>query len=501
MAWLARLWRLRSQSHRSHTVEAPAHEASSGERAAAYSVAMATGVAEQLHAHLARSDGQEDICFALYQTSRGRRRTSALLFEVVLPDEGDRQVHGNASFNGTYFLRAAALAAERGVGVALLHSHPGGKGWQGLSADDHKAELNHAAQAVILTGLPLVGLTYATSSRSFSGRFWIRSETRAADGSARTAGGYQVTWCESVRVVGTTMRASHNPTLRPPGNDPIRQRRTLNAWGDSAHADLTRLRVGVIGAGSTGMLLAEGLARTGFLDVVAIDFDTVKEHNLDRLLHATNEDAAEGALKIDVLVRAAKQAATGIGARFRGVPTSLVSADGWGEALDCDVLLSCVDRPWPRFALNIAAYAHLIPVVDAGIAVDAPDGLRGAEWRAHTAAPGRRCLECLGAYDPGHVQVERDGLLDDPRYIEGLPRDSPLRQSENVFAFSLGAASLQLLELLRLVLAPSRVSDIGASLYHWTTGTIDRDERDCEPACPFAGMVGQGDAAHDPTVR
>lgn len=297
------------------------------------------------------------------------------------------------------------------------------------------------------------------------------------------------------------MRVSHNPALRPLGSNDERQRRTLSAWGEEAHADLTRLRVGLIGAGSTGMLLGEGLARTGFLDVTVLDFDRVEIHNLDRLLHTTREDAADHRFKVDVLARAFAVSATGEGANLRALPLSVGSVEGWAEALDCDVLLSCVDRPLARFGLNIAAYAHLIPVIDAGIAVDSADGLRGAEWRAHTAAPGRRCLECLGAFDPGHVQIERDGLLDDPVYIAGLPRGSALRQSENVFAFSLGAGSLQFLELLRLVLAPADVPDIGASLYHWTTGGIDRDERDCEPGCPYARMTALGDAAHDPTSR
>ena len=105
--------------------------------------------------HLLRADGQEDVCLALYRPSTGSRRTTALLADLVLPLPGERTVHGTASFQGSYVVRAASLAAANDLGVALLHSHPGGIGWQGMSGVDRDTERSYAHVAEIITGHPL----------------------------------------------------------------------------------------------------------------------------------------------------------------------------------------------------------------------------------------------------------------------------------------------------------------------------------------------------------
>jgi hypothetical protein len=455
--------------------------------APSYSVGMTSDVARALRDHLDREDGQEDICFVLWRPSTGRDRLSALVYDVVLPEPGERHVHGNASFEGSYLLRAAGLAAEAASGVALIHSHPGGTGWQRLSSDDRVAERSHAAQARTITGLPLLGLTLGTGDEGMSARLWKRVDARD----------YQPVWCESVRVVGEKLKVTFNDQLRATTGHRRAQIRTVAAWGHAAHQDLTRLRVGVIGAGSVGALVAESLARTGVSDIVLIDFDTVKEHNLDRLLHATADDARGLRSKVAVLADALQQSSTAAEPHIDAVELSVVEPEGFRRALDCDVLFSCVDRPWARAVLNLIAYAHLIPVVDGGIAVRAhPAGIRGAEWRAHVAAPGRRCLECLGQYDPGLVQAERNGLLDDPSYISGLPSDHPLRRNENVFAFSAACASAMVLQMLSMTLAPAGVADVGAQLFHFSTGSTDHDRRGCEATCIYSpGQVAQGDSS------
>lgn len=476
-----------------------------------FSVAMTGQVDEALRKHLLRPDGQEDVIFALYQPSTGAARSTALLVDLVHPLDGERMVHRNASFSGDYFLRAVGLAADRDLGVALLHSHPNGVGWQSMSADDRAAEAGHATGAHVITGLPLVGLTLAGADLSYSARRWVRNQPTG------TGAPWRDQQAVTVRVVGERIRVSFNNRLLAVPPQTRRTLRTVQSWGRLAHQDLIRLRVGVIGAGSVAQPVAASLVRTGFMHVDVFDFDVNEEHNLDRLLHATSDDI--GLFKVSTLVDQLRRRMVTPGAVVHGSTDSVVEQAGWLAALDCDVLFSCVDRPWPRYALNVAAYAHLIPVVDGGVAVDVttpaarlvdadravpdvvdqtPDVVRlaGAEWRAHMVGPDRKCMECLGQYDPGDVGMERAGLLDDSTYLATLPAGHRLRRGENVFAFSMACAAAEVLELLRAVLGPSRIYDTGATLSHWTTATTDHDRSDCKPACPFpTSLLAAGDAA------
>src|SRR5687768_8607746 len=138
-----------------------------------YSVAMSDQVDATLRSHLIRKDGDEDLVFGLWSPSIGGERYTALLHTIVLPEEGDRQVHGNVSFNQQYLERICQLALGQGAGVAFLHSHPY-PGWQNMSWDDVTAEKTRLAGATsALTGFPLVGLTVG-SDGAWSARFWER---------------------------------------------------------------------------------------------------------------------------------------------------------------------------------------------------------------------------------------------------------------------------------------------------------------------------------------
>jgi hypothetical protein len=216
-----------------------------------YSAAIPSEVHASAVAHLVRADRQEDLCFGLWFPSQGRGRTSALLQSLILPRPGERAVHGNVSFTPAYFQRALGLAVEAGAGLAFLHSHPA-PGWQDMSHDDIVAEDKHAAATKAATGLPLLGLT-AGDDGAWSARLWEKVGPRQ----------YERRWCRTVRVVGERLAVTYHPRLTAVPAFRTELTRTVSAWGPAVQADLARLRVGIVGAGSVGVPVAEALARMG----------------------------------------------------------------------------------------------------------------------------------------------------------------------------------------------------------------------------------------------
>ena len=149
----------------------------------------------------------------------------------------------------------------------------------------------------------------------------------------------------------------------------------------------------------------------GIQVVSVIDFDIVERHNLDRLLHAGRQDYLKKRLKVDVLAKALKKSATAKNFVVNAIPFSITEERGFREALDCDVLFSCVDRPWGRYVLNLIAYAHLIRAVDRR---SLPKSLRHATRRFTCSATFPRSrdvtsLWCLIAR-PNHWCLKMCGL-------------------------------------------------------------------------------------------
>ena len=455
---------------------------------AVFTQAVHDQACELLLQHVRRKRRQEDLCFALWRPATGAERHTALVSGLVPPHDGERHLHGNASFEAAYLARAIRLAHADDAGLAFLHSHLR-PGWQAMSDTDVVAERDRIAPAARACGLPLVGLTLGVDGY-WSARFWIR-----------TGRAFERRWCDKVRVVGSGLKLAYNDERVPAPRRRPELRRTIDTWGEAVQRDIGRLRVGVVGLGSVGCLVAETLARMGVPHLVLVDADRVARHNLDRLLYAGAEDI--GLHKTLVAARNLKRNATAENFRVDILTHRIEERPAYLAALDCDVLFAAVDRPLPKDVLNHIAYAHCIPVVFGGIFVDRKSNgrLGQAAWSAMVAGPDARCLRCDGQYTTSDVVMERDGSLDDPSYVRSEQGSDSSQRNQNVFPFSANVASYMVLEMVRLIAREAWWPQPNGKLhYSFIPNRLSTERHVCRQHCSVQSLLATGDGASYPFI-
>ena len=433
--------------------------------------------------HYQRGNMQEDLCFGLWTPSTGTHRKTAIVTSILRPRREDRSLHGNVSFNGGYLSRAVRSAIESGQGLVFMHSHPS-SGWQDMSRPDVCAERDRIADIARATANPLVGMTLGTDGH-WSARFW-------SDGAAART--YH--WCKKVRVLNKTRLVIWRSPYDGRASDRLRQRRTVDSWGESKQRDLEVLRIGIVGLGSVGSVVAEGLARIGVRELVLIDDDIVEEHNLDRLLNASGRDI--GRAKTDVAERAIRAASTASDVTVLNYRQKVQHRRAYLAAKDCDILISCVDSPVARDLLNRTAYRDGIPVIDGGVEVrkDPRTGnMNAGRWKAHIASPHTECLRCKGQYTSSDVMLELDGSWDNPNYIKGSGAST--QGAENVFCLSLATGSELLNMTIRTVIAEQWWPAQSGIERNLVTGRTKMHDAKCYENCTIKDERWTGDHAKE----
>lgn len=398
-------------------------------------------VRESLHQELIRhllrgfqnEPAQEEACLALWRPGDGLNCYTAILDEIFLPRDDDRDLHGNVTVHGAYLNRVLDCALKVNAGVAVIHSHPG-PGWQSLSAMDYDTERNIIAPFVRETRLPLLGLTIG-SDGVWSARLW--KEIRI--------GQTTLVECVNVRRIGPRRSvADWSPAHDTPYSRRSCLTRTIDSWGIEAQTMLARTHICIVGAGSVGSIVLEFLARTGFEEITVIDPDLIEEKNLDRLVYADKH--CLGLQKVMVAAAHARQVATAKKVIIRPVGLSIRTKLAYKLAADADVILCCVDNSEARDVLNHIAYANCVPLIDGGVLVESQGRLLSAKWRVHLVGPGMQCLRCRGQYTSSDARDERLGIRRRGRYInDGEVHEVDTGQNTITFCGPVAAESVRML--------------------------------------------------------
>jgi molybdopterin/thiamine biosynthesis adenylyltransferase len=440
---------------------------------------------DELLNFLIREDGQEDLLFGFWFPSEGAQRNTALVHSFLEPIKGDRNVHGNVSFNYQYFKRACDRASEMKCGVVFMHSHPF-PGWQSMSPDDVKAEKSMAPTVETITNLPLLGLTVG-SDGTWSGRIWHYNKDS-----------YQRKWAKSIKVIGDEFRIFFDVKQKYHFADSEYLKRTVSIWGRQKHEMLCNMTIGIVGLGSVGSIVAETLARMGMRKLVLLDYDKVEKHNLDRLIGVNKKDI--GKYKVDIISRSIKKSSTLSKVLVTSVSQSIADMEAYKKILDCDFIFCCADKPRARYILNHVAFSHLIPVVNGGILAEvSEEGLKFADWELSLNTPNRPCMQCLGAYKSSDVILEMEGKLEDPEYIKGLSKDFQYKQNQNVMPFSMNLASLEVLQFIAYTTGVAPIDYYGIQRYRFKQAILSNymDKR-CHVKCDFSNNIATGDIVFCP---
>jgi hypothetical protein len=163
--------------------------------------------------------------------------------------------------------------------------------------------------------------------------------------------------------------------------------------GANAQAIFAHTRVAVLGLGGGGSHIVQQLAHVGFQDFMVCDPDRAEDTNLNRLVGATEEDAATAVRKVDIAARL-----------FRGLaPRARVECffGKWEEhaiALrGADIIFGCLDSYVARRDLELFTRRYLVPLLDIGLdVVTAPGEPPQMSGQVIASMPGAPCMTCIG---------------------------------------------------------------------------------------------------------
>lgn len=242
-----------------------------------------------------------------------------------------------------------------------------------------------------------------------------------------------------VAVVSSTLRSWPSSTLDEQLHDSTD--RTVRALGERAQRILGQLRVGIVGLGGMGSLVAQQLAHLGVRDFVLIDPERVDVTNLNRLVGATHALVGETKVAVAAALIEAVQPNARIDARVGDVRLERDAR----ALLELDVVFGCTDSHGSRAILNQLAHQYFVPVIDTGVRIDAPNGqIASVVGRVQLLVPELPCLICEALLDP--EQVRRDLLTDEERardpYIVGAREPQPAVISLNGTVASLSVTML-----------------------------------------------------------
>ena len=326
----------------------------------------------RLHSHLFPGDGDEHGAVIVAGIAEGPRGIRLLARELHVAIDGVDYVPGKRGYR---MLRAGFIAnqiarcRDEKLVYLAVHNH-GGHDHVAFSSDDMAShERGYPALLDIAKGMPVGALVFAENA--IAGDIWLPGERRVE--------------LSGASIVGTSLRhLTPEPSKKINRTSPLYDRQA-RLFGDSGQQILFGAKVGIIGLGGAGSLLAEYLGRLGVGQFVLVDPDRAELSNLPRLIAASRLDALSlnaGAAAPDWVRRVSVHFArpkvalarrnirrANRRAKIESIFGSFLEEKIAERFVDCDYLFLAADTMRARLLFNAIVHQFLIPGVQVGAKV------------------------------------------------------------------------------------------------------------------------------------
>lgn len=384
--------------------------------------------------HLFSDREVERAAYLMCNLSASDHESRLLVREVipVSPNEVESATERDLVIKQDSYRRAIKRAATSGVCFVFVHSHPPGFPNHSPQDDEEERDLFRAVYTRIHDARAVHASLVVSDSTNPIGRVWL------PDGRTEPI--------SRVRIFGRRF-VFFDPDDQALIDIALFDRQIL-AFGEHVQKLLSRLHVGIVGAGGTGSAVCEQLVRLGVGRLTICDPQDFEATNINRVYGSRKGD--EGFPKSEIAARSAKD--IGIGTKILALTGSVTDLSVAQKLKDCDVIFGCTDDEWGRSVLTRLAVFLMLPVFDMGVEVDSEDGtIKSIRGRVTLLMPMSACMFCRGAVTPNTIAAEillatkpeeyeqrkREG------YVPGLPGNAPA-----VITFTSSVAAAAVAEML-----------------------------------------------------
>ncbi|GHU30457.1 hypothetical protein AGMMS50256_17420 [Betaproteobacteria bacterium] len=232
------------------------------------------------------------------------------------------------------------------------------------------------------------------------------------------------------------------------GEDALWQQRQSTVIAPRQRVILGSLRVALVGAGGTGSIALETLARLGIRHIDLIDGDPIEATNLNRLQGAGFADIGKN--KAECL--AARTNALFAGATtVRAIPTLAFSDAAISAMQSADLIVGCTDNSESRWFVNRVSIQYAVPWFDCGTALTARAGRPVFETSNHTVIPGlTACGQCspVTFYARRHPPVFLSLEMLSQQRAAGYIKNEPEAATPSVYCLNQQSVSSMVQEIM-----------------------------------------------------